>query len=41
MNRFRHELELRYKAEKMTQERLTQTLLEKEKLLEHQNEKIY
>jgi len=33
-NRYRHELELRYQAEKLTQERLQKTLLEKEALLE-------
>lgn len=39
-NRYRHELELRYQAEKLTQERLRKTLLDKEAIVEEQNKKI-
>lgn len=39
-NRYRHELELRYQAEKLTQERLRKTLLEKEAVVDEQNKKI-
>lgn len=39
-NRYRHELELRYKAEKITQERLLKSIGEKDQLLDQQNRKI-
>lgn len=39
-NRYRHELELRYKAEKITQERLLKSIGDKDKLLDEQNRKI-
>jgi hypothetical protein len=39
-NRYRHELELRYKAEKLTQERLAETLSKKEEECENLHNRV-